>query len=219
MNNTFRRLPIGLALIAAAAACEDGVGPVEEVTECTTTVAQVDAFVELCALDVPVGHVRLENVKAPRTHADAMIVFGFDAAPTVPARDLEIGADQLGVLLYGGGVPFPPPVFQATFSETDASLGDDNSFINDGGTVCLDIHNGSATTSPVLIVWVDGINEADCETRSTLTGVSAYAVTAFDATGAIDLEAKNYFRQAAEGGTTPVIHLFADRALESPPSP
>src|SRR5690606_28550234 len=107
---SFRRFPVALAMMVATAACEDGVGPVEEVTECTTTVTQADAFVELCALDVPVGHVRLENVKTPRTHADAMIIFGFDAAPTVPARDLEIGAGQLSILMYGGGVPFPPPV-------------------------------------------------------------------------------------------------------------
>lgn len=206
-------------MLVATAACEDGVGPDEEVTQCTTTVAQADAFVELCALDAPVGHVRIENVKTPRTHADAMIIFGFDAAPTVPARDLEMGAGQLGILMYGGGIPFPPPVFQATYGEADASLGDDNSFLNDGATICIDIHNGSATTSPILIVWVDGIKEADCETSSTLTGVSAYAVTAFDATGAVDLEAKSFFRQAAAGGTTPVIHLFADPALDAPPSP
>src|SRR5688572_12214606 len=51
-------------------------GPVP-VDACSTTVAAANnGFVELCALDEPVRHVRIEGLLAPQVHASTQVVFG-----------------------------------------------------------------------------------------------------------------------------------------------
>src|SRR5688500_16926507 len=100
LRNRILRL---LVLPTLLTACDSGVGPDDEVLECVTnvTAAQGDSFVELCALDVPVRHVRIENFRAPATHASAQILFGFDTAPA--SATAELAPDQFRVLFYGGG--------------------------------------------------------------------------------------------------------------------
>lgn len=203
-----------VVLLSLLASCDDVVGPNDEVRECVTnvTAAQGDTFVELCALDAPVRHVRIENFRAPATHASAQLLFGFDSLPE--SAQAELASDQFRVLFYGGGVPFPPPVAQASFGGVDVSLGD-ASFVNEGATVCFDLYDGAATKAPAFVLWVDGVKGADCDDRTTLTAASAYsALTEWGGTeGGIDMAAKAYFRQSAAGGTEPTIHLYAEPVL------
>ncbi len=210
-----KRTSAVLALLAFAAGCDDSVGPGSQLRECVTniTAAQGDSFVELCDLDVPVRHVRIENFRAPATHASAQILFGFDTPPSSSTPELE--ADQFRVLLYGGGPPFVPPVLQASFGGVDVELGD-ASFVNDGGTVCFDLHDGSATGAPAFVLWVEGVDGADCGNRATLTAANAYSAVSQwgGAEGSVDKVAGAYFRQSAAGGTAPIVRLFADPVLD-----
>ena len=210
-----KRIPSALTLMALVAACDDSVGPDRQVRECVTNVTaeEGDSFVELCSLDEAVRHVRIENFRAPQTHASAQIVFGFDAPPS--SSTVELAADQFRVLLYGGGMPFQSPLVQASFGSADVEMGD-ASFVNEGGTVCFDLHDGSVTGAPALVVWVDGMNGADCGVRATLTTASAYSALSEwgGAEGAVDMATTAYFRQSAAGGTAPVVRLFGDPVLD-----
>lgn len=199
--------------LVIAAACNDSTGP-EGAAECTTSITESATFVELCALPAPVRHVRVENLTAARTHASAQVVFGFDAAPT--ATSGALGEGQLRVLFYGGGMPAPTPQLQATFETEDVTLESNAAFINAGATVCFDLHDGSATSAPAVVVWVSGQNGADCDDRSTLTVASAYAsqVDWTGATGAIASSSKVYFRQTAVG-TGLAVTLSDDAALDA----
>lgn len=215
--------PRGAALapvvfLALAAACDNGpTGPEQNADQCTTSVSatQGDGFVELCALTQPVRHVRIENLRAPATHASAQIVFGFDAPPSGPQATLD--ADQFRVLFYGGGTPAPAALVQANFGAVGAPLDGDASFVNAGGTVCFDLHDGAAGTAPSFVLWVHGQRGANCNDRSTLTAATAYGARSYwpGATGAIDKQAKAYFRQAPGAGTAPTITLFAAPVLDA----
>jgi hypothetical protein len=212
------RLSAGLLLLSVAAACnDDPSGPAVDPDECTTdiTSATDGTFVELCDVSSgPVRHVRIANFVAPAMHASASVVFGADAPPASPQDPLA--ADQFRVLLYGGGPPGVPPIAQATYGDVDAALDGDASFINSTSTVCFDLHDGSASTAPSFILWVDGQNGADCEDRSTLTGANAFGARSFwnGVTGAITKDANIYFRQATGTGATPTIALFAEPVLD-----
>lgn len=206
--------------LAGVVACSDdnGTGPDPDpdpqvVTNCSTTIANEGTFVELCALTSPVRHVRIENLKAPATHASAQIVFGFDAPPSSAQADLA--ANQFRVLFYGGGTPAPSPIIQASYGNADATVDGNVAFINTGATVCFDLHDGSATTAPAFVLWVDGQRGANCSNRSTLTATSAFAARTYwgGTKGAVAKQAKVYFRQAAGGGTTPVVALSAEPVL------
>ncbi len=207
---------IGLATLVIGCS-DDPAGPDDpaDLTRCSTDISQGDAFVELCALDGPVRHVRIENLRAPATHASAQIVFGFTAAPTSPTAAL--GAGQFRVLFYGGGVPAPAALVQASFGSVDAVLDGSAAFINAGATVCFDLHDGSATTAPAFVLWVDGQRGADCETRSTLTAATAFAAQATwqGTTGAVAKQAKAYFRQSSSAGTSPKVTLSTEHVLEA----
>ncbi len=215
-------LLVTLVLAAFLSGCSDDPSgpPINEEPpprECTSALTAGDdgAFVELCALEAPVRHVRIENLRAPATHASAQIVFGFTAPPTSPTATL--GADQFRVLLYGGGNPAPAPMVQASFGATDEALDGDAAFINAGATICFDVHDGSAGTAPHFVLWVDGQRGANCANRATLTAATAFGARAnwSGATGAIAKQAKAYFRQTAGAGTTPKITMFADPVLDA----
>jgi len=211
-----RHALIGLALLAVGCS-DDPAGPDDPVdlTTCSTDVSQGDTFVELCTVDGSVRHVRIENVRAPATHASAQIVFGFTAPPASATAALAAG--QFRVLLYGGGVPAPAALIQASFGSNDAVLDGSAAFINAGATICFDLHDGSATTAPAFVLWVDGQKGADCETRSTLTAASAFGARAKwqGATGAVAKQTKVYFRQSSSGATSPKVTLSTEPVLEA----
>ena len=209
-------LPAAFSLLVLMTACDDDpTGPGAGLTECSTslTAAQADTFVEVCSVEGSVRHVRIENLQAPPTHAFAQVLFGFEAPPETATE--ELAADQLRVLFYGGGVPFPPAIAQASFGDVDVGLGANPSFINDGATVCFDIDSGSATSAPALVLWVSGIDGADCQVHSTLTAENAYAtVTEWEgAQGAIG-EGKVFFRQAILGETPPTVTVWSEPVLD-----
>ncbi len=208
---------LGLTLLVFGCSDSDPIGPDDpsELTSCSTDISQGDSFVELCAIDVPVRHVRIENLRAPATHASAQIVFGFQAPPAGANEPLAAG--QFRVLFYGGGVPAPAALVQASFGTVDAALDGAAAFINAGATVCFDLHDGSATSAPASVLWVDGQRGANCGNRSTLTAASAFAARAQwqGATGAVAKQAKAYFRQSASGATSPKVTLSAEPALEA----
>ncbi len=210
-----------LALIVLLAGCSDNpAGPDDNdppATTCTTDITAADAntFVELCTIASPVRHVRIENFRAPATHASAQIVFGFDAPPTAPSG--SIGANQFRVLFYGGGMPAPAALVQASFGGVDATLDGNAAFINAGATVCFDLHDGSANAGPHFVLWVDGQRGANCAERSTLTAATAFAARADwrGTTGTVAKQAKAYFRQAAGSGATPRVVLSAEPVLDA----
>jgi len=208
--------PLALALVVAACG-EDPAGPDVDAGQCSTpiTAATDGAFVELCEVTAgPVRHVRIEHFSAPAVHASVQVVFGFHAPPASAQEPLA--SDQARVLFYGGGMPAPEAVAQASFGSVDTALDGDAGFINDGATVCFDLHDGSASTAPSFILWVEGERGADCDVPATLTGASAYGARAHwnGATGAVAKDAPIYFRQAAGTGATPTITLFAEAALD-----
>jgi hypothetical protein len=202
-------------LLPTAFACSDDPTEPEPLTQCTTTVtaAQGDSFVELCALSGPVRHVRIENLRAPATHASAQVVFGFDAPPA--SATATLAADQFRVLLYGGGTPAPAALIQASFGTADETLDGGAAFLNAATTVCFDLHDGGADTAPAFVLWVSGQKGADCANRSTLTAATAFGARAYwgGAKGAVDKAAKVYFRQAASGGTAPAVTVSTEPVL------
>lgn len=215
-------LAAALALAALASACSDnsdpsgpGPGPDPDVTSCTTNVSQGDTFVELCTVDGPVRHVQIEGLKAPATHASAQIVFGFSAPPS--GAQAALGADQFRLLFYGGGVPAPAALVQASYGSVDAVFDGDASFINTGVTVCFDLYDGSATAAPQFVLWVNGQHGANCADHATLTVASAYGIRTLwhGATGAIAKQTKIYFRQSASAGATPAVTLSTEPALDA----
>ena len=188
-----------------------------EMGRCSTTILpeQGGSFVELCSPQGSVQHVRIEGVTAARTHASAQLVFGFDAPPSTPQPTLE--PDQFQLLLYGGGTPAPPAFIQAAFGEIAEALDGDGSFINSVSTVCFDLHDGGADKPPYFVFWVDGHAGARCDDFDTLTIASAYGVRAVwrGAVGAIDKQAKLYYREAAGAASSPTITLFDEPVLDA----
>lgn len=204
------------AIAAAIAGCSDSTAPTPASSECSTniTAANDGAWVELCQLDVPVRHVKIENARALATHASAQIIFGASTAPTTTSGSIATG--QFRVLLYGGGPPGVSPILQASFGAIDASLDENASYINSGATVCFDLSDGSATTAPQFVLWVSGQRGADCNNRSSLTLASATGVRSSwkGSTGPISKQLKAYFRQAAGSGATPKITLTGQPVLD-----
>ncbi len=205
----------GSLLVFAACGDDNPVGPPEptDVTTCSTAVTTGDTFVEMCELTESVRHVRIENLRAPATHASAQIVLGATTAPT--ASSGAVPAGQFRVLFYGGGAPAPAPLVQASFGAVDAAFDANAAFINGGATVCFDIHNGGATSAPSFILWIDGQKGANCSAPATLTVNSAYAARSNwnGANGAISNITSAYFRQSAAGGTEPKVTLSATPVL------
>lgn len=185
-------------------------------TRCSTTLSPAEggSFVELCRPDAPVRHVRIEGLLAPATHASTQIVFGFEAPPAGPQVDLE--ADQLRVLFYGGSTPAPPPQAQVRFGEAGRPLGGRASFLHAASTVCFDVQDGDAETAPYVVLWVEGHEGADCDDRATLTLESAYGLELSfgGATGALAKERPIYARQASGVEASPIITLFDTPALD-----
>lgn len=184
--------------------------------ECSSSIpssASAAQWVRLCELDGVPRHVRIEGVSAPATHASAQIFFGFDAQPA--GSQASLGDDQLKVMLYGGGTPGPAPQLDVVYGSTSVSPSGDDGFINEASTVCFDLHDGSATTPPYFVLWLDGEQGADCHDASTLSLASAYAIEV-DYGGAVGAVAKargTYFYQAAGITTTPTITLSTEPVL------
>lgn len=206
--------------LAAFAACSDDnsiIEPVGDPAECSTstTTANEGTWVQLCKISGPVKHVRIENAKAAKTHASAQILIRAAAAPA--SSTPTIAADQFNVLLYGGGTPAPTAQLQASFGAVNATIDGNATYINNGATVCFDIHDGSATTAPQFVIWVSGQKGADCAVRTTLTLASAAGVRSGwnGATGAVNKSLNAYFRQAAGGGTTPKITISTTPVLDA----
>ena len=191
-------------------------GPLDP-TACVTnpTAAQGDSFVELCkpSQGGTAKHDTIAGLQIPASHASAQVVFGFDTAPTSAQGPIE--ADQMRVLFYGGGVPAPPAMIQATFGSVGQVLEGDATFLNNAlSTVCFDVHDGGADIAPYFALWVTGKKGADCADRSSLTVASAWSIRVNwkGATGALDKTAKAFYRQAV-GLALPTITVSATPAL------
>lgn len=191
----------------------------EAETTCTTTIAagQGGSFVELCTLaEGSVQHVAIRGVLTPATHAVAQFLFGFDTPPdtsTTANANATYGADQLRVLLYGGGTPFPPGIIQPTYGTKVKPFPDDASFLRSLTTLCFDVGDGAS--GPRLALWVEGQKGANCSDKTTLTKDSAFGTrTDWDgAVGAIAKGKKVYFWQSAELTALPSITLSSRPAL------
>lgn len=181
-----------------------GAPPVLE-AECTfETAGATTGFVELCAVNDAVRHVRIEGLQAPAVHASTQFVFGFDEAPT-SNNIATLADDQLRVMFYGGGAgAAPPPQVLATFGAESTTWTEGAAFMANVSTVCFDVHDGSAETPPYFVLWVDGQKGADCDDAETLTLASAFSMElSFNgAVGAIDKDTPVFFRQAAAQAAT-----------------
>jgi hypothetical protein len=176
-----------------AGAEDAGLDPVDV---CSTTVAAANnGFVELCALDQPVRHVRIEGLLAPQVHASTQIVFGFASTP--PSNNPTIGEGQLQALFYGGGFPAPGPMVVRKFGAHQSTWTDGADFMHMASTACFDVHDGTDERPPYFVLWIDGQAGADCEDPGTLTLESAFAKELAGPAGTVDKEAPVFVRQAA----------------------
>ena len=159
--------------------------------------------------------MRLVGVQAPRTHASYQVFVGLTEPPSNPQA--ELGADQFKALFYGGGVPFPTAQVVPTFGTTAATVTGDLTFVNQVSTLCFDLHDSDADTSPLFVLWVDGRNGADCEDFSTLTRDTAFVIESGwnGAVGPIAKDRKTFYYQHPSIAVRPTITLFDTPALAS----
>lgn len=178
----------------------------------TTVVTSSDTYTELNAVNDKVRHVRIEGFKASTPHSFTTVIFGKESAPTSSMGTLS--ENEFRVLLYGGAVPYQSPIAQATFESQTIDLNVDEDTIVDGGTVCFDIHDGSATSGPAFALWVSGQKGADCLDKSTLTVNSANTVRATwgAQTGAIEKSQPVWFRQS-DSTETATVTLSTEAVL------
>lgn len=167
-------------------------------------------MVELCALENGVRHVVVEGARVPRQHASYQVFLGLDA-PVGSQDELPEGAFKL--MSYGGGTPAPAPSITAYLGAASASFPEvDASFVNADSTYCFDIHDGSETAPAYFVLWLEGVNGADCADRATLTMDAAIA-RKLDWIGAVDKSKKSYFYQAAGVEAAPLVTLFDEPVL------
>lgn len=165
--------------------------------------------VAICPLERPTRHVRIAGLLATRTHASTQLFLGLSG----PAGGQSaLAAGQFKLQLYGGGQPQPPPDLSAYFGPDSVGFEGSHSFINTASTICLDVHPGSATTRAVVVMWLDGENDADCDDISTLTFENRYAHAWAPSNGALNDDGV-YFYQSG-GSQTPVVTLGDTPALE-----
>ncbi len=173
--------------------------------EPTCVASQVPAGtqnVAICPLANPTRHVRIAGLLATRTHASTQLFVGLTEAAGSQAALTD---GQFKLQLYGGGTPAPSPDLSAYFGATGTAFAGSDDFINTASTVCLDIHPGSSTSRAVVVLWLDGANDADCEDPSTLTFENRYGHVWAPSNGALNDDGI-YFYQS--GGTqTPVVTL------------
>lgn len=184
---------------------------------CTTDITPANAaggaFVELCSIPNGHGvkHVTIAGLQLPPQHMSAQVFFGFDAAPS--SYDVELEADQARFQLYAGGSAGPagtlPPQVELDVGDATSFLAGDASFVTASSTVCFDLHDGSATTAPYFVLWVDGQKGASCADPATLTLASAFGTRALyhGGTGALDKTTKVYYRQGGAVTSMPTITL------------
>lgn len=183
--------------------------------ECSTTVTEVATFAELCAIDGPVRHAKIEGLSVS-TQLTAQWVFGFETAPTTSTP--TVGANQFRVNLYGGhGGPTQQVI--SNFGGTPGPTWSDALFpgtssLGTATGACFDLLEGSETESPAFVVWVDGLNAADCDDWSTLSRASALGVvTDFgEATGDFLRSSPIFFRKTSPSDAT--VTLTSRTAIE-----
>lgn len=164
--------------------------------ECQSEVAGGGTFAELCAIDGPVRHVRIDGLLASAgSHDVSQLAFGYGSTPAVP---VTLAEGQFLQQFYAGGNGAPPQV-AAKFGGQTAAASTGADFMHTASTVCLDVHDGSESAPPYYVLWVHGADGADCGDRSTLTLASAFVseLSFSGSNGAVNKQARLHFRQVA----------------------
>lgn len=166
-------------------------------------------MVPLCEVpDGVVRHVRIAGLDAGAFHTSVQLFLGFDEAPAGPQAPLD--DTQFKLMVYAGTPTTLYPTLGANVSETTG----EHDFTAGPTTLCFDILDGSEVAPPSFILWVHGVDGADCTDFDTLTRSSAYAWEA-DWNGSVGAIAKgegSWFYQAHGIDATPVVTLF-DRGV------
>lgn len=198
----------------AAASGGEGSGGASVITNhtCTTEAAATSAFVIPCPVAEPVRHVRIEGLVASSFHGSSQLLFGFSSAPesSQPATD----EGQLRVLFYGGGPGgSPTPQLLVYAGDEESTLSSAADFVHESSTVCLDLHPGSETIPPHVVLWRDGEKGADCGDWDTLTLESAWAREVYWGGAEVSsiLDSQVFFRQPGGGST---VTVFDSSALD-----
>lgn len=161
----------------------------------------------LCPVEGGARHLIVDGLVVPSGgHASAQLYIGLDEA-IGPQATLPEGA--IRVMAYGG------TFFQITFGGESVSI-PNPSFLEDGTPFCLDIHDGSETSSPSVYLWLDGHGGADCSDRDTLTMYNTYgAIHQFEGvTGRVAFEKDTFFYAAANVTAAPTITLDNQNVIE-----
>lgn len=199
--------------------------------ECTTAITvptatspAIRSYHPLCEVEGAVGHVRIEGLSLVPNHSTATVLFGLTEAsiptgPTPAALPMTLTAGQFRAQFYAGALPYvPAPRVDAYAFDGSGQVGGDYAFLRTApSTVCFDVHDGSASAPPYLVVWRDGANGADCEDFSTLTTATAYGIEVgyAGARGAIDKSLPAYLYLSSAYPTVSSVTLFNRTATEA----
>lgn len=170
--------------------------------ECSQEVTISGSFVDVaCAFEGPVRHVKIEDLLSPM-HGTTQLVFGFAEAPT--AASPAVAAGQFRALFYGGQTDPATASISANYAGNAVTYAEGASSIRSGTTACFDLHDGDATRAPSFVLWLTGVNGADCNDPEALTLDTAFAkeTTFSGSTGAVELSAPIFFRKTATENTT-----------------
>ena len=200
-----------------ALAYEDVPPPECTVAPIVTTASE--RYVDLCAVDGPVRHVRITDVAAVDPHGTVSVLVGYPApANTGVGPAAPSSTSQLRVQMYGGfSMAAQGPRMDLHYGATTTTVAGSHAFLSTPSTLCFDLHEGSATTPPTFILWRDGENGADCEDFATLTPETAFdSVSAYgpdgDVVGALDKSVPLYLYQNT-GGSSAAVTLSSRSAV------
>ena len=194
----------------------------ENVTsECETTIDSSIASTgqELCNVTGQAQHFRIEGFRTQRDHSSGQLLMGFNTGDRLPTSQTDIfsedqlSEDQLRLLFYHGGPIGPgmtlPPQTTAYFGSEDATATSVNQFASAATTLCFDVHD---IAPPKLLLWVNGVADANCSDFSTLTESSAQLNQASWGSRAGRIaDKRNYFYQSS-GSTTRIV-IYNSRAV------
>lgn len=169
-------------------------------------------FVNVCALDHPIRHVRIERALAPAPHGSTQILLGASSAPV--SSNPVPGTGQFKVMLYGGGSGGRPPAsLSVLFAVQNSELAAAADWVHTSSTICFDLLAGSEAMPPRIIAWRDGVNGANCDDRITLTLESAsFSELHWDGETAGDVNDTNlFFRQTSQNST---VYLSDESAVD-----
>lgn len=185
--------------------------------ECASTVTAAASFVELCEIDGPVRHVKIAGLDIPVGSQTAQWVFGFEEAPEVSAP--AIGENQFRLSLYGGHNMASQSTVTTNFAGTAGAAWNESVFAGTSAlasatSACFEVLEGSEDESPAVIVWVGGVNGANCDDKSTLNRDSALGfLTEFgDKTGDFLRSSPIFFRKTS--ATNATITLSSQSLVE-----